>query len=851
MKLIYKDNIMLLLRAKERIPYLCAVVILACWYGFDVQRGWIIEKLSTLMDQQPSWALHVLFIIGLCVIFTYFCQNLIVKEKYLSHQFRAFWYSIIAVYLYYRIENFFDFRGFEYGIAYMDLLLLWGYFLFCYEIFRLYHSRSFPVSNNGLIGDSPIRNAEEDQLGYSDYALAVAQYVNDTDCSKSSFSIGIEGAWGQGKTSFVNLLKQELEKHGYIIVDFNARASASCNEIQEDFLVSLRNSLRSYYVGISGIIKKYGKALQVTEEYNPALKFFQIGSWPNLTSSWETLDKAIKNTGRRIVVCIDDLDRLTGEEIMEVCKVIDKNGSFPNVFYIVSYDKEYVQSILSSYLEFEKSGDFLDKYINIEFSLPKKVYLALLEELLKYFEYSVSKNEFVNVNIDQIKQFFSRNAKVIELRLSTIRDIKRFYNQFRFDYQPVQNDVRFEDYFLLEIIKYKYKGEYEKLRSGEYTSEGADISNKEINHNKELVYLNCIDDKEKEPQCWDILLRLFPLANKMQFYNGWYQSRWNRICSVLSYERYFYQHSDGIVYNKDLQGLFQMSLENAVKKVNSWKDNVNDVREFLLTRDAMRLNSRKNFDIFIPLTIYCAYIYNDYVLRAALGTFFVTDGHDKGIEKIKKIYEFKDDNDYILHLKSLLSQLAVIDIRPVYSYVHALYTSMIDEPLSIYHSIINIEDCKDFLMNLLKEYLAQIDDETWSAQTAWEISRISKMNPKRIDYIEMDNDAINAIKDSMEDKPEKYAGAIITHFTFDGYLKFNICNVFLAYQIFGGWENFEEYLQVIEDSEKVPSLVKDVLKLFWVKFKKTEYNPVTFDGHDKQVSVGDYEAYYKIFKSIY
>ena len=851
MELLYKDNIMLLLRAKDRIPYLCADVIIACWYGFDVQRGWIIEKLSTLMDQQPSWALHVLFIIGLCVIFTYFCQNLIVKEKYLSHQFRAFWYSIIAVYLYYRIENVFDFRGFEYGIAYMDLLLIWGYFLFCYEIFRLYHSRSFPVYNNGLIGDSPIRNAEEDQLGYSDYALAVAQYVNDTDCSKSSFSIGIEGAWGQGKTSFVNLLKQELEKHGYIIVDFNARASASCNEIQEDFLVSLRNSLRSYYVGISGIIKKYGKALQVTEEYNPALKFFQIGSWPNLTSSWETLDKAIKNTGRRIVVCIDDLDRLTGEEIMEVCKVIDKNGSFPNVFYIVSYDKEYVQSILSSYLEFEKSGDFLDKYINIEFSLPKKVYLALLEELLKYFEYSVSKNEFVNVNIDQIKQFFSRNAKVIELRLSTIRDIKRFYNQFRFDYQPVQNDVRFEDYFLLEIIKYKYKGEYEKLRSGEYTSEGADISNKEINHNKELVYLNCIDDNEKEPQCWDILLRLFPLANKMQFYNGWYQSRWNRICNVLSYDIYFYQQSEGVIYNKDLQGLFQMSLKDAIDKIDSWKDNVNNVRDFLLTRDAFRLNSRKNFDLYIPLTIYCAYIYNDYVLRAALGTFFVTDGHDKGIEKIKKIYEFKDDNDYILHLKSLLSQLAVIDIRPVYSYVHALYTSMIDEPLSIYHSIINIEDCKDFLMNLLKEYLAQIDDETWSAQTAWEISRISKMNPKRIDYIEMDNDAINAIKDSMEDKPEKYAGAIITHFTFDGYLKFNICNVFLAYQIFGGWENFEEYLQVIEDSEKVPSLVKDVLKLFWVKFKKTEYNPVTFDGHDKQVSVGDYEAYYKIFKSIY
>ena len=57
-------------------------------------------------------------------------------------------------------------------------------------------------------------------------------------------------------------------------------------------------------------------------------------------------------------------------------------------------------------------------------------------------------------------------------------------------------------------------------------------------------------------------------------------------------------------------------------------------------------------------------------------------------------------------------------------------------------------------------------------------------------------------------------------------------------------------MQVIEDSEKVPSLVKDVLKLFWEKFKKTEYNPFAFYGYDKQVSVGDYEAYYMIMKSM-
>lgn len=63
-------------------------------------------------------------------------------------------------------------------------------------------------------------------------------------------------------------------------------------------------------------------------------------------------------------------------------------------------------------------------------------------------------------------------------------------------------------------------------------------------------------------------------------------------------------------------------------------------------------------------------------------------------------------------------------------------------------------------------------------------------------------------------------------------------------------DKFEEYLQLIENSEKVTQLEKDVIKLFGQKFKKTEFNSITYYGHDRQVSVGDYEAYYKIFKSI-
>lgn len=77
-------------------------------------------------------------------------------------------------------------------------------------------------------------------------------------------------------------------------------------------------------------------------------------------------------------------------------------------------------------------------------------------------------------------------------------------------------------------------------------------------------------------------------------------------------------------------------------------------------------------------------------------------------------------------------------------------------------------------MKLLKGYIAKIDEKTWSAQTAWEISNIYKKNPQRRDYNEMDDDAINVIKASMNERPEKYAGAIITHYNSNDYLKFKL-----------------------------------------------------------------------------
>lgn len=87
---------------------------------------------------------------------------------------------------------------------------------------------------------------------------------------------------------------------------------------------------------------------------------------------WKTkkICDAISKIGRKIYVIIEDLDRLSGTELLEVLKLIDRNGAFCNVIYMSAYDKQYVNGVLRQTLGHQIEGDFTDKYFSYELPLP-------------------------------------------------------------------------------------------------------------------------------------------------------------------------------------------------------------------------------------------------------------------------------------------------------------------------------------------------------------------------------------------------------------------------------------------------------------------------------------------------
>ena len=217
--------------------------------------------------------------------------------------------------------------------------------------------------------DEPIDTEDEDLLGYGTIIRSLLADLKTMNLSKHSFSIGVAGEWGIGKSSFFNLFKQILEEDEFkehsIIVEFNPRTVTDIKDIQQEFFDAYASSLAKYHTGISRDMQRYQDALQLPDN-NLVVRLFRLLPSLTVSKSKGVINNVIKEIGKRVYVLIDDFDRLTAEEILEVMKVVDRNGDFRQTIFITAYDKEYVNNVLKNYLKHRKKDAFTDKYFNYE-----------------------------------------------------------------------------------------------------------------------------------------------------------------------------------------------------------------------------------------------------------------------------------------------------------------------------------------------------------------------------------------------------------------------------------------------------------------------------------------------------
>ena len=375
-------------------------------------------------------------------------------------------------------------------------------------------------------GDRPIEAPAEDRLGFGPAATHVAKAIHEM-ASPDGFVIGIEGEWGSGKSSFVNLVSDALSKledapetvrflpwlissrEGLLKELFLELTKAALRISAEDEHAGWRakllghvwprrylaqalrkKKLKGLFTRFSSRLVQAGKLAEifggatgagVTMEAVRRVAEEWLNSVP-LEKEKAQIQEELRKLTRKIVIFIDDLDRLEPSEVAEVLRLVRAVVDFPNVVYVLCYSREIIAKNLSTALQIGKGEEFLEKIIQVSFSVPRPEAF----DLRRMFrgELQLLYPDLLDVYRPQSRTLLDRLAHVIDTEggraLLTPRHVVRAVNALRFHATPVLENIDIPDMVWLQLIRLQseelYKWVEEYLIGFAAKHEGAKIS---------------------------------------------------------------------------------------------------------------------------------------------------------------------------------------------------------------------------------------------------------------------------------------------------------------------------------------------------------------------------------------
>lgn len=439
-------------------------------------------------------------------------------------------------------------------------------------------------NNIHFLDDSPINKPEQDLFNFKYYAERVQKLIQLNSSNSDPITIGIHGKWGEGKTSFLNLIENKIEhfekKEGdkeYLKFHFNPWRYSSEDEMLFDFFDALS---KMFYVKENTNLQEVGKWISKYSKYLKAVKISATVGIPKIFNSKVSFDvdeifqalgedlkgdkltldslkdkvnDAIKAVNFKVVVFIDDLDRLDKEEIYTVLKLIKLNANFSNFIFIVNLDSTQVaKAIKHRYGDNIEDGKFfIEKIINIPIHLPR-----IEEEDLKEFFRKMLFQVKTNLGINSSERF-EDEFKQIDMEFSSSyfsspREIIRVLNSFFIGAFAIAEEINLRDLFWIEYIKIKNGECYGLIKNysnkSTFSTFESIIDFNDEYHSKDAVNGTRKDIIEKSSSVSDIINSLFPINHKEStFFNNKLDSdlleKELRINSIEHFDKYFSYHT--------------------------------------------------------------------------------------------------------------------------------------------------------------------------------------------------------------------------------------------------------------------------------------------------------------------
>lgn len=420
--------------------------------------------------------------------------------------------------------------------------------------------------------DNPITLRTEDLLERDSFCKYLAKSILRYQ-EVETLTIGLLGKWGSGKTSIINLTLGHIDiayiddpKNIPIIIKFNPWNFSDQNNLVFQFFKLLSNFLKR---------KEYTKQLgEFIEEYSDLFEpvTISITGIPFISKIFKFFGKNIKNIGdskskdlnqikesitkklldidKKIIIIIDDIDRLSNAEVRQIFQLVKSLADFPNLIYILSFDKEIVCNALNE-VQNGNGRKYIEKIIQVPIDVPlaqkADVYNLLNNELNKILK-DIPDGDFDNYYWGNL--FVFGMDKCFE----NIRDVKRFLNNLIFGFTAIKGEVNPVEFFAISVIQVFIPELYEMIKSNKqlFVAESKTFLDsrtvKEITEEKsDYENILKIIPEELRGNFNHILKRIFPkielLENENSFsysdekMNDWFLVK--RICHPDKFDIYF------------------------------------------------------------------------------------------------------------------------------------------------------------------------------------------------------------------------------------------------------------------------------------------------------------------------
>lgn len=411
--------------------------------------------------------------------------------------------------------------------------------------------------------DQPISEPAQDQYGITPLAEAIAASIRSMKPVSGSV-LAINGPWGAGKSSVVNLVRHylidDIDKNAVSLILFNcwwfrgeeALALAFFRELYAGMGPTLGEELKDTLPKLGARLLKAGKFVSPLVDLAAAPGAGGVVSgamdWisnyirddDTVEGLHQNLSRTLRQQDKKFVVVIDDIDRLTPDEALLIFRLVKSAGRLPNVIYLLVFDRVLAEKAVAERYPSE-GPHFLEKIVQASFDIPPPTELDLRAKLLGNVECLCGSPSDEDV-VEFLNIFYDAVAPLIK----TPRDVVKLSNALSITWPSVKEGVHLADFVAMETLRLLKPALYKNIRDSKaiifQDASSSRWANGELEKQCNDSLLASIPENEWS-QTKTSLMRLFPQLQRVWSNvfsdDGESYARNRRVCASRHFDTYF------------------------------------------------------------------------------------------------------------------------------------------------------------------------------------------------------------------------------------------------------------------------------------------------------------------------